>query len=153
MAGDRATRECAGHRADRFGKDLSAFLFAIDSLLSRSAADHARKGVRVLYISPLKALGVDVAKNLDVPLAGIREQIDALGSHAPQVTVATRSGDTTPKERRAIMSHPPDILVTTPESLYLMLTSKARGILKTVDTVIVDEVHAVAGTKRGRIWR
>ena len=131
------------------GKTLSAFLFAIDSLLSRSAADHARKGVRVLYISPLKALGVDVAKNLDVPLAGIREQIDALGSHAPQVTVATRSGDTTPKERRAIMSHPPDILVTTPESLYLMLTSKARGILKTVDTVIVDEVHAVAGTKRG----
>lgn len=131
------------------GKTLSAFLFAIDSLLSRSAADHARKGVRVLYISPLKALGVDVAKNLDAPLAGIREQIDALGSHAPQVTVATRSGDTTPKERRAIVSHPPDILVTTPESLYLMLTSKARGILKTVDTVIVDEVHAVAGTKRG----
>lgn len=107
----------------------------------------------MLYISPLKALGVDVAKNLDAPLAGIREQIDVLGSHAPQVTVATRSGDTTPKERRAIVSHPPDILVTTPESLYLMLTSKARGILKTVDTVIVDEVHAVAGTKRGHIWR
>ena len=115
MAGDRATRECAGHRATGSGKTLSAFLFAIDSLLSRSAADHARKGVRVLYISPLKALGVDVAKNLDVPLAGIREQIDALGSHAPQVTVATRSGDHDPKERRAIMSHPAGhVLVTDP---------------------------------------
>lgn len=142
------------------GKTLSAFLYAIDRLMSHAndtvrteasgkRAGARKKGVRVLYISPLKALGVDVAKNLDTPLAGIREEYERLGAHAPQVSVATRSGDTTAKERRAIVSHPPDILVTTPESLYLMLTSKARSILASVETVIVDEVHAVAGTKRG----
>ncbi|WP_055426590.1 Lhr family helicase [Bifidobacterium aesculapii] len=108
-----------------------------------------RRGVRILYISPLKALAVDVAKNLETPLAGIAAQCGSMGLPAPAIRVATRSGDTTPKERRAITTHPPDILVTTPESLYLMLTSQARRILKTVDTVIVDEVHALAGTKRG----
>ncbi|NEG70912.1 DEAD/DEAH box helicase [Bifidobacterium ramosum] len=130
------------------GKTLSAFLSAIDRLMGERAARSA-KGVTVLYVSPLKALAVDVAKNLQAPLEGISAQCDAMGLHAPAIAVATRSGDTTPKERRAIVSHPPDILVTTPESLYLLLTSKARRILKTVGTVIVDEVHALAGTKRG----
>ncbi|MBW3092252.1 DEAD/DEAH box helicase [Bifidobacterium sp. 82T10] len=109
----------------------------------------AAKGVTVLYVSPLKALAVDVAKNLQAPLDGIAAQCEAMGMQPPSIAVATRSGDTTPQERRAIVSHPPDILVTTPESLYLLLTSKARRILTTVDTVIVDEVHALAGTKRG----
>lgn len=149
------------------GKTLSAFLSAIDRLMGERAARSASetacdtreipgskrrkgaKGVTVLYVSPLKALAVDVAKNLQTPLDGIAAQCEAMGLHAPDIAVATRSGDTTPQERRAIAAHPPDILVTTPESLYLLLTSKARRILKTVDTVIVDEVHALAGTKRG----
>ncbi|KFI92086.1 DEAD/DEAH box helicase [Bifidobacterium stellenboschense] len=114
-----------------------------------ASAKRTTHGVRILYISPLKALAVDVAKNLETPLDGIAGECETLGLPAPRIRVATRSGDTTPKERRAIAAHPPDILVTTPESLYLLLTSKARRILKTVDTVIVDEVHALAGTKRG----
>ncbi|WP_137658045.1 DEAD/DEAH box helicase [Bifidobacterium moukalabense] len=141
------------------GKTLCAFLSAIDSLMGETtacAADDgggrsgkAVRGVRVLYISPLKALGVDVAKNLETPLHGIADQCKALGLPAPKIRVSMRSGDTTPKERRRMVSHPPDILVTTPESLFLMLTSKARRILSTVETVIIDEVHAVAGSKRG----
>lgn len=129
------------------GKTLSAFLYAIDRLMNRSR--NPAKGVKVLYISPLKALGVDVARNLETPLAGIAAQCKAMGLNPPSIRVAIRSGDTTARERRAIASHPPDILVTTPESLYLILTSKARRILSTVHTVIVDEIHAIAGTKRG----
>lgn len=143
------------------GKTLCAFLSAIDRLMAAKAeqtseeghrdrkSGRAARGVTVLYISPLKALGVDVAKNLETPLNGIREQYAEQYGRAPEITVATRSGDTTPQERRRIVNHPPDILVTTPESLFLLLTSKARRILRTVGTVIVDEVHAVAGTKRG----
>lgn len=92
---------------------------------------------------------MDVAKNLQAPLAGIAGQCEAMGLPSPKVSVGIRSGDTTPQERRRIVSHPPDILVTTPESLFLLLTSKARRILSAVDTVIVDEVHAIAGSKRG----
>ncbi|MBT1172116.1 DEAD/DEAH box helicase [Bifidobacterium sp. MA2] len=134
------------------GKTLCAFLSAIDRLMTDDSTAPRRgktKGVRILYISPLKALAVDVAKNLEAPLDGISRECEAMGLPAPTIHVATRSGDTTPRERRAIATHPPDILVTTPESLYLILTSKARRILRTVDTVIVDEVHALAGTKRG----
>ena len=144
------------------GKTLAAFLAAIDRVIAGLAqkapaatgAGHRRRakkrqGVRILYISPLKALGVDVAKNLEQPLDGIRHEYKDMGLDVPHVSIAMRSGDTTAQERRAIVAHPPDILVTTPESLYLMLTSKARSILSTVDTVILDEVHAVAGTKRG----
>ena len=152
------------------GKTLCAFLSAIDRLMTgkddgllrtsgggngTAESDcNAKKrkpvrGVKVLYISPLKALGVDVAKNLQAPLAGIAGQCEAMGLPSPKVSVGMRSGDTTPQERRRIVSHPPDILVTTPESLFLLLTSKARRILSAVDTVIVDEVHAIAGSKRG----
>ncbi|OXM99551.1 ATP-dependent helicase [Bifidobacterium vansinderenii] len=142
------------------GKTLAAFLSAIDTLIRQesepgnaavgaSSSAASRRGVRILYISPLKALGADVAKNLRRPLDGIAERFEQAHGRAPRITVGMRSGDSTPKERRAIASHPPDILVTTPESLYLLLTSKARRILTTVDTVIVDEIHALAGTKRG----
>lgn len=138
------------------GKTLSAFLYAIDRLMNHAPRSEGKgrsrkpaEGVKVLYISPLKALGVDVARNLETPLAGIAAQCRAMGLNPPSIRVATRSGDTTAQERRSIASHPPDILVTTPESLYLILTSKARRILSTVRTVIVDEIHAIAGTKRG----
>ena len=109
----------------------------------------AARGVRVLYISPLKALGADVERNLQEPLAGIAERIAEAGGAVPSVRTGMRTGDTTPDERRALVRNPPDILITTPESLYLMLTSKARETLRTVETVIVDEVHALAGSKRG----
>ncbi|MBM6699480.1 DEAD/DEAH box helicase [Bifidobacterium pullorum subsp. saeculare] len=131
------------------GKTLAAFLAAIDRLMAMPARERARRGVRVLYVSPLKALAVDVARNLTAPLDGIAAAYRAQGLAAPAIEVAIRSGDTTAKERRHIAAHPPHILVTTPESLYLMLTSKARDTLRTVDTVILDEVHAVAGSKRG----
>ena len=114
-----------------------------------SGGKHRREGVRVLYISPLKALAADVATNLKRPLEGIAAQCAVMNLPMPDITVAIRSGDSTAQERRRIASHPPDILVTTPESLYLLLTSKAGRILNTVDTVIVDEIHAIAGSKRG----
>jgi ATP-dependent helicase Lhr and Lhr-like helicase len=129
------------------GKTLSAFLWAIDRLLSESRP--AEKGTRVLYVSPLKALAVDVERNLRAPLTGIRQTADRLGTRLPDVTVGIRSGDTPAAERRTLARTPPDILITTPESLFLMLTSQARESLRQVETVIVDEVHAVAGTKRG----
>src|SRR5690554_1562686 len=106
-------------------------------------------GTRVLYVSPLKALGVDVERNLRSPLVGITQTAKRLGIDAPRVSVGVRSGDTSSADRRMLQRRPPDILITTPESLYLMLTSSARDTLKTVDTVIIDEVHAVASTKRG----
>ena len=105
--------------------------------------------VRVLYVSPLKALTYDVERNLRAPLAGIAHEAARLGDQPPSISVASRTGDTPADERRDLVRHPPDILVTTPESLYLLLTSQAREILKGVEHVIVDEVHAIAGTKRG----
>ncbi|MCW2837321.1 MAG: dependent helicase, Lhr family, partial [Marmoricola sp.] len=104
---------------------------------------------RVLYVSPLKALAVDVERNLRAPLVGIRHTAERLGTEVPEIRVGVRSGDTTPQERRKIQTTPPDILITTPESLFLMLTSQARESLRGVEAVIIDEVHAVAGTKRG----
>ncbi|GAA1771772.1 Lhr family ATP-dependent helicase [Kocuria aegyptia] len=115
---------------------------------SASAAG-GRRGTRVLYISPLKALGVDVERNLRAPLIGISQTARHAGVEPPEISVGVRSGDTPQALRRALLTNPPDILITTPESLYLMLTSKARESLTDVQTVIVDEVHAVAGTKRG----
>lgn len=131
------------------GKTLAAFLYAIDQLASRPVPEDPRARTRVLYISPLKALGVDVQRNLRAPLVGVTQTARRLGLPAPDVTVGVRSGDTTPGDRRLLARLPPDILITTPESLYLMLTSAARETLANVDTVIIDEVHAVASTKRG----
>ncbi|MFG6444256.1 ATP-dependent helicase [Microbacterium sp. P07] len=161
------------------GKTLSAFLWAIDRVFrdrvaaaarekktdAAVAAGGRRRGAttsntrearaqgeprtRVLYISPLKALGVDVERNLRSPLVGIGQSARRLGLEAPSVTVGVRSGDTTSSDRRKLVSDPPDILITTPESLYLMLTSQAGDTLRGVHTVIIDEVHAVAATKRG----
>ncbi|MDR7255221.1 ATP-dependent Lhr-like helicase [Nocardioides sp. BE266] len=131
------------------GKTLSAFLHAIDRLLSSERPDDKLRRTRVLYISPLKALGVDVERNLRAPLTGIRNTAERLEATVPDVTVGLRSGDTSPADRRKLGTTPPDILITTPESLFLMLTSQARETLRGVDTVIIDEVHAVAGTKRG----
>ena len=108
-----------------------------------------KRKTRVLYISPLKALGVDVERNLRAPLIGITQTAKRLDLPAPLITVGVRSGDTTTADRRSLLTTPPDILITTPESLFLMLTSKARETLAEVDTIIIDEVHAVAGTKRG----
>ncbi|MGP4031172.1 Lhr family ATP-dependent helicase [Pseudarthrobacter sp. 1C304] len=149
------------------GKTLAAFLWALDRLLVAAPAEPVelpgldaaatkparrkapKRKTRVLYISPLKALGVDVERNLRAPLIGITQTAKRLGLPAPLITVGVRSGDTPAADRRALLSNPPDILITTPESLFLMLTSKARETLSEVDTIIVDEVHAVAGTKRG----
>jgi len=131
------------------GKTLAAFLWAIDRLATTPPPDDPNHRTRVLYISPLKALGVDVERNLRSPLVGITQTAKRLGMSAPDVTVGVRSGDTPSADRRLLQRHPPDILITTPESLYLMLTSSARETLKGVETVIIDEVHAVASTKRG----
>ncbi|MFF2496337.1 ATP-dependent helicase [Agromyces sp. NPDC058064] len=130
------------------GKTLAAFLWAIDRL-HHEASDPATAGTRVVYLSPLKALGVDVERNLRAPLIGIARTAATHGLEVPEVTVGVRSGDTPASERRALVARPPEILITTPESLYLMLTSQARETLRGVETVIIDEIHAVAGTKRG----
>ncbi|HEX2175719.1 MAG TPA: ATP-dependent helicase, partial [Nocardioidaceae bacterium] len=131
------------------GKTLSAFLWALDRLAVDPAPESAQRRCRVLYVSPLKALAVDIERNLRAPLAGIRATAQRLGAEEPDITVGVRSGDTPATERRRFGRTPPDILITTPESLFLILTSQARESLRGIDTVIVDEVHAVAGTKRG----
>jgi ATP-dependent Lhr-like helicase len=161
------------------GKTLAAFLWALDRLYSASAAVTAEgagstdaaapkahtsagattpgaasappapTGTRVLYISPLKALGVDVERNLRAPLVGIGQAAERLGLAPVRVSVGVRSGDTPAADRRALVKTPPEILITTPESLFLMLTSAARESLRGVDTVIIDEIHAVAASKRG----
>ena len=130
------------------GKTLSAFLWAIDRAF-REPRDPRSKTTRVLYVSPLKALGVDVERNLRSPLVGISQAARRLGLDAPDVSVGVRSGDTPSSERAKLVRNPPEILITTPESLYLMLTSQAAKTLRGVHTVIIDEVHAVAATKRG----
>ena len=130
------------------GKTLAAFLSAIDRL-GNAPVPAKGKRCRVLYISPLRALAVDIEKNLRAPLAGIALAAERLGAPFTPPTVAMRTGDTPAKERQHIARTPPDILITTPESLYLMLTSQAREILRSVETVIVDEIHALAPTKRG----
>src|SRR5699024_9831267 len=150
------------------GKTLAAFLWAIDRLAGtrRAPEPQAHPGTvpgtgrddsggtggsdsgegdtptRVLYVSPLKALAVDIERNLSEPLAGIAAAAVRLGAEPPSVTMGVRSGDTAPSQRRALVRTPPDILITTPESLYLMLTSSARRTLAGVETVIVDEVHS-----------
>ncbi|WP_328344045.1 ATP-dependent helicase [Streptomyces violaceus] len=131
------------------GKTLAAFLAALDQLASTPPPADPKKRCRVLYVSPLKALAVDVERNLRSPLTGIRQESVRMGLPEPEVRVGIRSGDTPAAERRSLATRPPDILITTPESLFLMLTSATRDALTGIETVILDEVHAVAGTKRG----
>jgi ATP-dependent Lhr-like helicase len=132
------------------GKTLAAFLAAIDSLMREGAAGELRDVTRVVYVSPLKALSNDIQRNLEAPLAGISAQLIAHGLQAPPIRAMVRTGDTSQTERAMMRRQPPHILVTTPESLYLLLTSASgREMLSTVRTVIVDEIHAVAQTKRG----
>jgi ATP-dependent Lhr-like helicase len=130
------------------GKTLAAFLWCLDRLTSEPMPPEAER-CRVLYVSPMKALAHDVDRNLRSPLVGIRRQIETSGQAVPEITVAIRTGDTPTDVRRSMERHPPDILITTPESLYLLLTSAARRILASVRWLIVDEIHSVAATKRG----
>ena len=131
------------------GKTLAAFLWSLDRIASLGPPAEKSRRCRVVYVSPLKALAVDVERNLRAPLTGIRSASARLGVEPPDVTVAVRSGDTPADERRRFTTAPPDILITTPESLFLILTSAARESLRGVETVIVDEVHAMVATKRG----
>ncbi|WP_049577185.1 DEAD/DEAH box helicase, partial [Nonomuraea sp. SBT364] len=128
------------------GKTLAAFLWSLDRL---AAEPPGGGGTKVVYVSPLKALAVDVERNLRAPLAGLKQTARRLGLPVPEISVAIRSGDTPAEDRRRFAARPSDILITTPESLFLLLTSQAREALRDVRTVIVDEVHAVAATKRG----
>ncbi|HLP16869.1 MAG TPA: DEAD/DEAH box helicase [Bacteroidota bacterium] len=138
------------------GKTIAAFLWCINHLIEERLAAEVGEdasqsdGVGILYISPLKALNNDIHRNLEEPLAGIHAEAASAGLQIPRIRSAVRTGDTTQSERRSIITHPPDILITTPESLYLMLTSvQARKIFRTVRYVIVDEIHSLAPTKRG----
>src|SRR5450755_752665 len=132
------------------GKTLAAFLACIDRLVRKALAGDLHDRTEVLYISPLKALGNDIQKNLEVPLGEILQRAGERGLLMPQIRTAVRTGDTLAHERRAMLKNPPHILVTTPESLYILLTAeKSRAILRDVETVIVDEIHAVADDKRG----
>ncbi len=137
------------HAPTGSGKTLAAFLWCLDRLHAPSPPRPRERRLRVLYVSPLKALTYDVERNLRAPLAGIRRTAERLGLELPEVRVASRTGDTPADARRQLVKDPPEILVTTPESLYLLLTSQAREALRGVEHIIVDEVHALAGTKRG----
>ncbi len=131
------------------GKTLAAFLWGLDRLVTTPVPEDRERRTRLLYVSPLRALAVDVEKNLRSPLAGIALAAERLGLPFTPPTVAMRTGDTPADERRRMLRHPADLLITTPESLYLMLTSQARETLRGVEAVIIDEIHAVAPTKRG----
>ncbi|MGI9145373.1 MAG: Lhr family helicase [Chloroflexota bacterium] len=131
------------------GKTLAAFLWCLDQLAAQPQPSDKKRRCRVLYVSPLKALAHDVDRNLNAPLVGIGPAAQRLGLPQPGIDVAIRTGDTSAAHRRDIARTPPDILITTPESLYLLLTSQAQDILRSVRWVIVDEIHSVAGTKRG----
>jgi ATP-dependent Lhr-like helicase len=129
------------------GKTLAAFLACLDRVTQLPAS--AAAGVRVLYVSPLKALAYDIERNLRAPLSGIARAAEKLGARIRPVQVSIRTGDTPEKQRRQLARAPGDILITTPESLYLLLASQARSILASVETVIIDEIHALAPGKRG----
>ncbi|HEY2916291.1 MAG TPA: DEAD/DEAH box helicase [Candidatus Limnocylindrales bacterium] len=147
-----AGRHTLIHAPTGSGKTLAAFLWCLDRLVRRPSPEPTRTApgtVRTLYVSPLKALTYDVERNLRAPLHGIALAAERLGEPAPRITIASRTGDTPQEARRELTRRPPDILVTTPESLYLLLTSAGREILRGVETVVIDEVHAIAGTKRG----
>lgn len=137
------------HAPTGSGKTLAAFLWTIDQLLTEPEPERSER-TRILYVSPMKALAYDIDRNLRAPLAGIRHAAERLGlASLPELTTFLRTGDTPPDERRRMLRNPPDIMITTPESLYLLLTAQSRETLQSVRWVIVDEVHAVASTKRG----
>jgi len=147
-----AGRHTLIHAPTGSGKTLAAFLWCLDRLVRDPSPEPTRADpgtVRVLYVSPLKALTYDVERNLRAPLHGISLAANRLGEPEPRISIGSRTGDTSQEARRDLTKRPPDILVTTPESLYLLLTSGARETLRGVETVILDEVHAIAGTKRG----
>jgi len=132
------------------GKTLAAFLICIDRLVRKAISGELTDRTEVLYVSPLKALSNDIQTNLEIPLGEILQLAGQRGTLMPEIRTAVRTGDTLPQERRAMLTHPPHILVTTPESLYILLTAaKSREILRTIESVIVDEIHAVADDKRG----
>ncbi len=130
------------------GKTLAAFLWCINRIMFTPPPAEAQR-CRVLYISPIKALAVDVERNLRAPLVGIAQAAQRLGAEFHPPTVSIRTGDTPPVERARFQRHPADILITTPESLYLLLTSNAREALRSVEVVVIDEIHAIVPTKRG----
>src|SRR5881394_2317113 len=132
------------------GKTLAAFLTALDALFQEGLRGALPDEVRVVYVSPLKALSADIHKNLAVQRRSIAQRAETLGINPPRISAAVRTGDTTASERAAMIRTPPHILVTTPESLFLLLTAeRSREMLRSVRTVIVDEIHAVIGTRRG----
>ena len=132
------------------GKTLAGFLMCINRLYLQHAAGEPTDGTRVVYVSPLKALAVDIAENLERPLAEIADVAQAMGLTAPTLTIGVRTGDTPPSERQAMLRKPRTFMVTTPESLYLLVTAaKSREVLRSVETLIVDEIHAMARDKRG----
>src|SRR5215467_9131317 len=132
------------------GKTLAAFLAAVDSLVREGVAQGLKDETQVVYVSPLKALSNDIRKNLEAPLAGIRAELAQLGLPDVEIRTLVRTGDTPQSERESMRKRPPHIVVTTPESLYILLTSRSgRKMLATTRTVIVDEIHAVAPNKRG----
>ena len=134
------------------GKTLAAFLACLDDLVRRGIASDAPldEKTAIVYVSPLKALSNDIQRNLEAPLAELRERAAKDGVRFPDIRVAVRTGDTPMSERERMAKHPPHILVTTPESLYLLVTAeRSRAILRNVRTVIIDEIHAIAGNKRG----
>src|SRR5947199_9241579 len=132
------------------GKTLAAFLACIDRLVRKALSGDLQDRTEVVYVSPLKALGNDIQKNLETPLGEIMQLAASRGYLMPEIRSAVRTGDTLAAERRLMLKRPPHILVTTPESLYILLTAeKSRAILRDVETVIVDEIHAVADDKRG----
>src|SRR6266478_3992668 len=130
------------------GKTLTAFLWCLDKLMMRTPPE-AERGCRVVYVSPLKALAADVERNLRSPLVGIANMAKREGVDVRMPEISVRTGDTSPKERARFRKHPGDILITTPESLYLLLTSEAGEGLRSVETVVVDEIHALVPNKRG----
>jgi ATP-dependent Lhr-like helicase len=132
------------------GKTLAAFLAALDELVQLGVAGQLADVTHVVYVSPLKALSNDIERNLQVPLAGIRQELAARGLADFEIRTFVRTGDTPARDREAMVRRPPHIVVTTPESLYILLTSRrGRDMLRTTRTVIVDEIHAVVGNKRG----
>jgi ATP-dependent Lhr-like helicase len=150
VAGDPVRSARADRRPTGSGKTLAAFLAAIDGLVRQGVRHHLRDEIQIVYVSPLKALSNDIHKNLEEPLRGIRDELVALGFPEVEIRTLVRTGDTPQADRDRMRRKPPHILVTTPESLYILLTSESgRKALSTTQTVIVDEIHALAPNKRG----